>query len=149
MPGNRTAHARELDRYIGSRLREQRLLLGMTQGELAKKLGLAFQQIQKYENGVDRISASRLFDCAMALGVPFGWFVEGAASTLGRVAINRHPGNLALQRAISRITEPGCRTALKNLARVLAKSRISSARPRLEPQSRSRYSSLPLRSFSE
>jgi len=148
MPGTRTAHTRELDRYIGSRLREQRLLLGMTQGELAQKLGLASQQVQKYESGVDRVSASRLFDCAIALGVPFGWFVEVAASTLGHFAFSRHPGDLALQRAISQITEPDCRTALKNLARVLAKSPIGRAQ-RVLPRGRSRATSLRSRPFSE
>jgi transcriptional regulator with XRE-family HTH domain len=132
MPGNRTARTRELDRYIGSRLRERRLMLGMTQGELANEVGLAFQQIQKYENGVDRISASRLFECAIALDIPFGWFVEGATSPVERVAIGRNPGNLSLHRAMNQITDPNCRTALKNLVRVLAKSSVG--RPRRQTE---------------
>jgi transcriptional regulator with XRE-family HTH domain len=61
----------QLDVHVGRRLRARRLILGVTQEELAEHLGLTFQQIQKYENGTNRISASRLyllakvFDCAM------------------------------------------------------------------------------------
>lgn len=103
MPGART---RELDRYIGSRLAQRRLMLGLTQRELGRKVGLAFQQIERYASGADRISASRLFDCAVALQMPFHWFVEGATSALGRAAKGQHAGYLALHRAMNRIADP-------------------------------------------
>lgn len=124
MPGRRTAHTREIDRYIGARMRERRLMRGMSQGELAKLVGLAFQQIQKYESGADRISASRLLDCAVALHTPFGWFVEGADSPLKRTLTRRGSAALSLHRSIGEITEPGCRQALRRLVRVLAKSGV-------------------------
>jgi transcriptional regulator with XRE-family HTH domain len=59
----------DLDRYIGSRIREERLSLTMTQEELAKALGVSFQQIQNYEKGVNGISAVRLFDICKILNV--------------------------------------------------------------------------------
>jgi transcriptional regulator with XRE-family HTH domain len=120
MTARRTLRTRDLDRYIGNRLRERRLMMGLSQGDLAKAVGLAFQQIQKYETGTDRISASRLFDCAAALDTPFGWFVEGATSTLAAEAVDRQPGALELHRAVSEVTDPGCVAALAGLARVLA-----------------------------
>lgn len=65
---------RALDAYIGARLRLRRLMLGMSQEILATKLGLTFQQVQKYENGTNSISAGRLFDLAHALDVPVQYF---------------------------------------------------------------------------
>jgi transcriptional regulator with XRE-family HTH domain len=119
MTARRTPRARDLDRYIGNRLRERRLMMGLSQAELASSVGLAFQQIQKYETGTDRISASRLFDCAAVLDTPFGWFVEGATSASGAASTDRHPGMLVLQRAMKQVTDPGCVTALAGLARIL------------------------------
>jgi transcriptional regulator with XRE-family HTH domain len=71
------AHIREVDSYVSHRVRQRRLVLGITQSELGKMVGVAHQQIQKYEAGVDRIPANRLFDIARALGVDVGYFVEG------------------------------------------------------------------------
>jgi transcriptional regulator with XRE-family HTH domain len=66
----------EVDVHVGKRLRMRRTLLGLSQGELARSVGLTFQQIQKYERGVNRIGASRLAEFAVALEVPPGWFFE-------------------------------------------------------------------------
>jgi len=66
----------EVDVHVGQRLRMRRTLLGLSQGELARSVGLTFQQIQKYERGVNRIGASRLAEFAIALDVPTGWFFE-------------------------------------------------------------------------
>jgi len=65
------------DLHIGQRLRHRRWLLGMTQQDLAKAIGVRFQQIQKYESGANRISAARLFDLASALSVPVAFFYVG------------------------------------------------------------------------
>jgi transcriptional regulator with XRE-family HTH domain len=132
MTARRTARTRDLDRYIGNRLRERRLMMGLSQGELAKAVGLAFQQIQKYETGTDRISASRLFDCAAALDTPFGWFVEGATGTPATVAIDRQPRTLELHRAVNDVTDPGCVTALAGLARVLVDTGVGRNRRETE-----------------
>ena len=63
-----------VDRHVGRRIRVRRILLDMNQQALAKKLGLTFQQVQKYENGANRVSASRLAAIAEALGVKVGYF---------------------------------------------------------------------------
>ena len=65
------------DLHVGKRLRRRRRLLGMTQQDLAGMVGVRFQQIQKYETGTNRISASRLWDIAAALDVPVSFFFEG------------------------------------------------------------------------
>jgi DNA-binding XRE family transcriptional regulator len=57
-----------IDVHVGSRVRFRRMLIGMSQEKLGEKLGLTFQQIQKYEKGINRIGASRLFDLAQVLG---------------------------------------------------------------------------------
>jgi transcriptional regulator with XRE-family HTH domain len=67
----------EIDRHIGKRVRARRILLGMSQEKLADALGLTFQQVQKYEKGVNRIGASRLLHMAAILDVNIEFFFEG------------------------------------------------------------------------
>ena len=69
--------ANSIDVQVGNRLRIRRMLLGMSQERLAELLGLTFQQIQKYEKAMNRISASRLFEMARILNVPIGFFYDG------------------------------------------------------------------------
>jgi len=66
-----------VDVHVGKRVRHRRWMVGMTQQQLAERVGIKFQQIQKYETGANRISASRLWDIADALGVPVAFFFEG------------------------------------------------------------------------
>ena len=66
-----------VDIHVGKRVRHRRWLTGMTQQQLAEKVGIKFQQIQKYETGMNRVSASRLWDISDALGVPVSFFFEG------------------------------------------------------------------------
>ena len=68
-----------VDHHVGNRTREARNELEMSQTELAQACGITFQQIQKYENGANRVSASRLWQFAAVLGKPVGWFFEGLA----------------------------------------------------------------------
>jgi transcriptional regulator with XRE-family HTH domain len=65
-----------VDEHVGARVRLRRMLLGMSQEKLGESLGLTFQQVQKYEKGVNRIGASRLFDLAQVLGVPVQFFYD-------------------------------------------------------------------------
>ncbi|WP_186420589.1 helix-turn-helix transcriptional regulator [Bosea sp. CS1GBMeth4] len=67
-----------IDRHVGSRVRMRRMLAGVSQEKLGEGLGLTFQQVQKYEKGTNRISASRLQQIAKMLGVPVAFFFEGA-----------------------------------------------------------------------
>lgn len=78
MNDERAANA--VDRKLGQRVRSRRLEIGMSQEKLAELLGVTFQQVQKYEKGVNRIAASRLFDIAAALDVPVARFFENIAS---------------------------------------------------------------------
>lgn len=67
-----------VDVYVGQRLKQRRSLIGMSQEQMGKALGLTFQQIQKYERAANRISASRLHEMAAVLGVATSWFFDGA-----------------------------------------------------------------------
>ena len=75
----------DADRYVGARLRERRILLGLTQQELAALIGVTYQQAHKYETGINRIAAGRLSRIAQALGVPIGYFYDGLTTTPGAV----------------------------------------------------------------
>ena len=66
-----------VDVHVGKRIRHRRWMVGMTQQQLAEKVGIKFQQIQKYETGMNRVSASRLWDISEALDVPIRFFFEG------------------------------------------------------------------------
>jgi len=75
-----------IDSHVGSRVRLRRTLLGMSQEKLGQAVGITFQQIQKYERGLNRIGSSRLFQFAQVLGVPVAYFfenlpAEGAGAT--------------------------------------------------------------------
>lgn len=74
-----------IDKYVGSRVRMRRLMLGMSQEKLGDKLGITFQQVQKYEKGTNRVSASRLHAMSDILQVPVPFFFEGAPQNAGRV----------------------------------------------------------------
>jgi transcriptional regulator with XRE-family HTH domain len=69
-----------IDRYVGTRVRMRRMMLGMSQERLGQALGLTFQQIQKYEKGTNRIGASRVQQIADTLRVPVSYLFEGAPS---------------------------------------------------------------------
>lgn len=80
-----------VDVHVGKRIRQRRWMVGMTQQQLAEKVGIKFQQIQKYETGMNRVSASRLWEIASALGVPVSFFFEGLGT--GRDQ-NENPSDL-------------------------------------------------------
>ncbi|MDQ7080524.1 MAG: helix-turn-helix transcriptional regulator [Paracoccaceae bacterium] len=66
-----------VDVHVGKRIRHRRWMVGMTQQQLGEAVGIKFQQIQKYETGMNRVSASRLWDIAHAMDVPVSFFFEG------------------------------------------------------------------------
>ena len=70
----------KVDKHVSDRLRERRRRLGLTQAALAERVGVTFQQFQKYENGTNRISAGRLFQLAVALDTSIPYFYEGLQS---------------------------------------------------------------------
>ncbi len=74
--------ANPIDIQVGNRVRIRRMLIGMSQERLGDLLGLTFQQVQKYEKGVNRIGAGRLFEVSRILNVPVDFFYEGVATQL-------------------------------------------------------------------
>lgn len=70
-----------VDLHVGTRVRARRRQISITQQQLAERLGLTFQQVQKYERGANRVSASKLYECARALSVEPGWFFDGLDPT--------------------------------------------------------------------
>ncbi len=69
-----------VDVHVGKRIRHRRWMVGMTQQQLAEHVGIKFQQIQKYETGMNRVSASRLWDIAETLSVPVSFFFDGLSN---------------------------------------------------------------------
>ncbi|MEC7259562.1 MAG: helix-turn-helix transcriptional regulator [Pseudomonadota bacterium] len=115
-----------VDVHVGKRVRHRRWLIGMTQQQLAEKVGIKFQQIQKYETGANRVSASRLWDIADALDVPVAFFFEGLDGDKDEVAGSAIPADiladkeaLDLVRSYYAIPE-NQRRRLFELARVLS-----------------------------
>lgn len=113
-----------VDQYVGKRLRHRRWVLEMTQQQLAEKLGIRFQQIQKYESGMNRVSASRLWDIAGVLDVPISYFFDGlkggadpSGSSQGDILADKEA--LELVRSYYAIPE-NQRRQLFELARVLS-----------------------------
>lgn len=129
--------ANPVDMHVGMRVRLRRMLLGMSQEKLGELLGLTFQQVQKYEKGVNRIGASRLYDLSKVLDVPVQYFYddltsaaassssafEGLAETTaeGCVAdVLTSRDGLELNKAFARIADARVRRTIVDLVRSLA-----------------------------
>ena len=89
-----------VDIHVGGRVRMRRKMLGISQETLADALGLTFQQVQKYERGANRVSASKLFDLARVLDVPIGFFFDDMPDAMGgQTALRARMGGFAEQQA--------------------------------------------------
>ncbi len=123
--GRRSPNEIEIDQHIGQRVRERRIVLGLSQTVLADGLGITFQQIQKYEKGRNRIAAGRLYGCAQLLKVPPAFFFEGLeGSDSGTPDATRSDEALELARAYYSIDDPAQRRRVRELVRALARSEI-------------------------
>jgi transcriptional regulator with XRE-family HTH domain len=111
----------QTDLAIGARMRTRRRQLGFSQSELAGRLGVSFQQVQKYERGANRVAASTLLAAAQALNVSIGWLVgEESPEREDNEDVFRalsKPGALEILEAFNRIDDPRARQALLSLAR--------------------------------
>ena len=85
--------ANAIDLHVGKRLRRRRRLLGLTQQQLAESIGIRFQQIQKYECGANRVTASRLYELAVSLNVPVNYFFEGLQAQMSATQTPGAPAN--------------------------------------------------------
>jgi transcriptional regulator with XRE-family HTH domain len=123
-----------VDRIVGRNIRLRRLSKGLSQTELASKIGVTFQQVQKYEKGTNRVGASRLSRIAQALAVPIGVFFDGgpgagteAQSDVSPLALLSEPQTLRLVKAFSQIAETEVRAVivslLENMVRKQKKTR--------------------------
>ena len=115
-----------VDVHVGKRVRHRRWMVGMTQQQLAERVGIKFQQIQKYETGMNRVSASRLWEIGSALGVTVSFFFEGLGDKAADTPSDDLPGDLladkeALELIRSYYSIPeNQRRRLFDLARVLS-----------------------------
>ena len=125
-----------VDKHVGARVRMQRMMLGMSQEKLAAGLSITFQQVQKYEKGANRISASRLQQIAGILGVPAHFFFDGApgSSKSNRATSDQVPydevlafvtssDGLALVRAFTRIKQSALRRSIVQMVEAMDDSR--------------------------
>src|SRR5262245_39071206 len=116
----RQPRAQDIDRHIGGRLRQRRVLNGLTQQGLADLIGVTYQQAHKYENGVNRIAAGRLYTIAQVLGVDVGYFFEGLQSAGPKAPSPQQRVFLDLARNFRNIRKRKHQEAICLLARILA-----------------------------
>ena len=121
-----------MDVHVGSRLLMGRVLLGLNQTELGEAVGVTFQQVQKYEKGTNRISASRLFNLSHVLDVPLSFFfddvpakaTEGSGAELSpstEAEFVSKRETLELVKAYTRIADPTMRQVLRDLITAIGK----------------------------
>lgn len=113
-----------IDVTVGTRVRLRRMTLGMSQGALAQAVGVTFQQVQKYEAGTNRISASRLQGIAQALNVPMSYFFEDPGEpqmgNAGDHASYLSADGIRLNRAFMKIEDPRLRARIVDVVRSIA-----------------------------
>jgi transcriptional regulator with XRE-family HTH domain len=115
-----TSRTQDVDRYVGARIRERRIMLGLTQQQLADLIGVTYQQAHKYERGINRVSAGRLFEVSQVLSVPVNYFFDGLEHESERAISPRERMCLELARNFAQIPNERHQEALSQLARVLA-----------------------------
>ncbi len=133
-----------VDVHVGSRVRLRRMLVGFSQEKLGRSMGLTFQQIQKYEKGVNRIGASRLYKLSQVLDVPVGFFYEGMNQMEGSAIpgmaeekseeflyefLNTRDG-LELNRAFVKVSDASIRKSVIDLVRSLGRANSKTRPPR-------------------
>jgi transcriptional regulator with XRE-family HTH domain len=124
--------ANPIDGQVGNRVRLRRMLIGMSQERLGELLGLTFQQVQKYEKGVNRIGAGRLFEVSRILGVPIDYFYEGVSGAVGSAGFSENDSSppvmefvssgegLQLSLAFMKIKDPKLRKRVLDLVKQMA-----------------------------
>ena len=121
--------AQKIDKVIGRNIRIHRLARKMSQTELGDQLGVSFQQVQKYENGTNRVGSGRLYQIAAILGVHVSTFFNGGetadrerSSEAGLLDLLAEPQSVRLIRAFSKITDTTVRRSLVQLTEKFAKT---------------------------
>ena len=111
----------KLDGLIGRRIAMGRKVRGMSQESLAKALGITFQQIQKYEQARNRVSASRLYEIARILDLPYAYFFGGKEFGTGQIPDGLDKETLAILKAVTPLG-PAQKKAIRSLITQLAKA---------------------------
>ncbi|MEO1476074.1 MAG: helix-turn-helix transcriptional regulator [Pseudomonadota bacterium] len=111
-----------IDRIIGTQIRQRRIMMGLTQDQIAEALGISYQQVQKYETGSNRVSASRLYEIATLLDTKIGWFFPAEDNDyLQDAADKASPRHvIELVRRFSRIESQKVRAGIMALIRSIA-----------------------------
>lgn len=118
-----------IDRELGERVRARRLEIGMTQEQLAEHLGVTFQQIQKYERGVNRIAATRLLDMAVAMKLPVAIFFDGLRGGRGDTHASAQdvssepPGAIEIARLYASLRSEKLRRRVLDLVRAMVEAK--------------------------
>ena len=121
-----------VDTHVGAKVKSRRLMLGLSQEELAKSIGLTFQQVQKYERGTNRISVSRLTEISRALKVPLDYFLEGCANIANAGAAPKRTPMRGVSDTPQAMLEPDPMTKRDVLELIRAYEQIST--PQLKKQ---------------
>ncbi len=127
------SRALDVDHFVSLRIRQRRIMLGLTQQQMAELIGVTYQQAHKYETGINRISAGRLYQIAQALGVDIGYFFEDVEPTRNRATREQElmPQQrmlLELARNFANIQNRKHQEAVCNLARALASAEQSAGK---------------------
>ncbi len=114
------SRTQDVDKKVAARLRQRRIMLGMTQQQLAEVVGVTYQQAHKYETGMNRLSAGRLHQAAQALGVGVEYFFQDAGEPAVNKQTDRQRAMLDLARSFVRMPNRRHKAAICELARALA-----------------------------
>jgi transcriptional regulator with XRE-family HTH domain len=120
MAETRAMSTAAINAHVGARIREQRIMMGLTQQKLAELIGVTYQQQHKYERALNRISAGRLFETARALNVSVGFFYDGLGDDGAPQVTQRQRMMLEVARSFADITDERHQNAISDLARALA-----------------------------
>jgi transcriptional regulator with XRE-family HTH domain len=114
-----------VDQHVGKRILERRMILGLSLQQLAVLIGVTYQQAHKYERGLNRITAGRLYDISQALGVHVAWFFEGLTGATPIPEVSpRLRLSLELARNFAAISNEKHKEALSHMARALAQEQL-------------------------
>ena len=113
------SRAQDIDRFVGAKMRDRRIMLGLTQQQMAELIGVTYQQAHKYEKGINRIAAGRLYTIAQALGVEVSYFFEGMDGSDGFKPTPQQRMLLELARNFINMPSRKHQEAICNLARAL------------------------------
>lgn len=120
---NKPSDTYRIENHVGQKIRERRTMLGLTQQQLADLIGVTYQQAHKYERGINRVSAGRLYEISQALGVEISFFYEGLHENQGTVS-ERQRMCLDLARNFTNIKNEKHQDALSMLCRVLSEQSL-------------------------